>query len=286
MRQPAREWGGQQPTLFESESPQYDPAKARIRGRLLVLDQDTTKDGKIDHQDLRWDYLEGDGDFRSEEVTKLRDSADIVITNPPFSLFREYIGWLMNGKVKFAIIGNMNAITYKEVFPLLKNNKIWLGVSQGAKTYTRPDGSLQTLGNTCWYTNMDHGRRHEPLSLMTMGENLKFSKHQSLKDSGYLKYDNYDAIEVPFTDAIPSDYPGVMGVPITFLGKYNPEQFELLGITQRNDDPFKIKRYTTAEYSNANDLNARGVILIDNVPKSMYARVLVKHKPKKKEQAQ
>ena len=113
---------------------------------------------------------------------------------------------------------------------------------------------------------------------MTMEDNIKYSKHKDVKSVGYLKYDNYDAIEVPYTDAIPSDYEGVMGVPISFLDKYCPEQFEILGVTQRNDDPYKIKKYTTEEYKNANDLNARGVIIVNGVPKTMYARILIQRK--------
>jgi hypothetical protein len=114
-----------------------------------------------------------------------------------------------------------------------------------------------------------------------MKDNLKYSKHKEIKGKKkYYKYDNYDAIEVPFTDAIPNDYDGVMAVPISFLDKYNPDQFEILGVTQRNDDPYKIKKYTTADYPNANDLNARGVIMVNGSPKAMYARILIKHKRK------
>jgi len=177
---------------------------------------------------LQWTYLEGDGDFRSDEVTALRDEADIIITNPPFSLFRLFLAWVLEGKKKFAVIGRVTAITYKAVFPLIKDNKIWLGVSSGEKTYIRPDKTEQKFGNTLWFTNLDHGRRHELLILMSMQDNLRFNK--AVKDSGYQKYDNYDAIEVPRTAAIPSDYEGVMGVPISFLNKYNPDQFEILDL--------------------------------------------------------
>jgi len=128
-----------------------------------------------------------------------------------------------------------------------------------------------------WFTNLDHGRRHQPLALMTMADNLKFNKKLTGRVA-YDHYDNYDAIEVPFTSAIPSDYDKAMAVPISFLDKYSPEQFEILGVTQRNDDPYKTKRYTTSEYANANDLNARGVIMVNGKPKSMYARVLIRHR--------
>ena len=241
-----------QPTLFETENPNYDVDKTKTHGKIFTLTHDTNQNGRIDIDDLQWEYLEGDGDFRSKEVTALRDEADIIITNPPFSLFREFLAWILgtsgtqasvlaNGErvpivagedayvpsKQFLIIGSMNAITYKEVFPLIKENKIWLGISSGSKTYLTFDGRTQTMGNTCWFTNLDHGRRHEPLKLMTMEDNLRFNK--KLKgQNGYFHYDNYDAIEVPYTECIPSDYEGTMGVPISFLDKYCPEQFEII----------------------------------------------------------
>lgn len=177
--------------------------------------------------------LEGNGDFRSEEVTKLRDECDVIVTNPPFSLARSFISWIMEADKKFLIIINSNAITYKEVFPLLKNNDIWLGC-HNVKEFKKPNGEYQKFGNICWFTNLDHDKRHEKLSLMTVADNLKYNKKliKKLKnDYGtetYPKYDNYDAIEVPYTDAIPSDYKGVMGVPISFMDKYSDEQFELI----------------------------------------------------------
>ncbi len=235
-----------QPTLFETEHPQFDPAKTQVRGKIFTLTHDTSGDGRIDVNDLQWTYLQGDGDFRSKEIIELRDEADIIITNPPFSLFREFLAWLQEGGKQFSLIGNMNAITYKEVFPLIKENKLWLGngFHAGNAYFSTPHGreyadgvfdestGLVKFRNVCWYTNIDHGRRHKPLPLMTMEENIRFSKHKEIKGQGYQRYDNYDAIEVPFTDAIPADYPGVMGVPISFLDKYSPEQFEILGATE------------------------------------------------------
>ncbi len=283
-----------QPTLFETSDPQYDQIKTIKNGKIFVLTHDRTGDHKVNVDDLEWHYLIGDGDFRSAEIKKLRDEADIIITNPPFSLFRVFLAWIMESGKQFVIIGNMNAITYKDVFPLIKENKVWLGpsISSGDREFQVPDSyPLNAAGwrvdengrkylrikGVRWFTNLDHGRRHQPLPLMTMAENLRFSKHKEIKGkNSYDPYDNYDAIEVPFTDAIPSDYDGVMGVPISFLDKYNPEQFEILGITQRNDDPYKNKHYTTTDYLNANDLNARGVIIVDGKPKSMYARILLK----------
>ena len=230
------------PTLFETESPYYDADKSRTNGKIFVLTHDKTGDGRINIDDLEWQYLEGDGDFRSKEVTRLRDEADIIVTNPPFSLFREFLSWIVEAGKEFLVIGHQNAITYKEVFPLIKANRIWLGkgFKGGAGHFISNYEDYATAGDhregmirvsgVIWMTNLEHGRRHQPLQLMTMEDNLKYSKHKELKGkSQYDCYDNYDAIEVPYTDAIPSDYEGVMGVPVSFLDKYCPEQFEILG---------------------------------------------------------
>ena len=203
-----------------------------------------------------WTPLEKDGDFRGPECIKLLEQSDIVVTNPPFSLFREYVKQLFEYHKKFVIIGNLSAIIYKEIFPLIKENKMWLGNGFNAGNayfstpITReyaggvydPETGLVKFRNCCWFTNLDHGRRHQILPLMTMEENLKYSKHKEIKGKkSYDKYDNYDAIEIPFTDAIPSDYDGVMGVPVSFLDKYNPDQFELLGSNRGIDqDPNRI----------------------------------------------
>ena len=270
---------GYQPSLFEQESPQFDISKTQTHGKIFVVDRDITGDDRVDYQDLEWQYLEGDGDFRSKEVCRLRDEADIIVTNPPFSLFREFLEWIVSAGKQFLIIGNMNAITYKEVFPLIKNNKMWLGNGfKGGNAYFRPIGQREyadgvfdeTTGlvkfrNCCWFTNIDHGRRHQPLQLMTLAENLRFSRHKDIKGrDNYIHYDNYDAIEVPYTDAIPSDYEGVMGVPISFMDKYCPEQFEIIGITDRgNEYGIKIKEYTPQETPLYGDLNRRGAILVE-----------------------
>jgi len=255
-----------QPTLFEVNDPQFDEYKTRKNGKIFTLTGDKSGDGKIDVNDLEWTYLEGDGDFRSEEIKKLRDESDIIVTNPPFSLFREFLAWIIEANKQFIIIGNMNAITYKEVFPLIKNNKMWTGIRfnqrlngknmtflvpddyklSGTEVEVNSDGKkLISVAGTGWYTNLEHGRRHQPITLMTMADNIKFSKHKEVKGKEYQKYDNYDAIEIPFTDAIPSDYDGIMGVPISFLTKHNPEQFEILGATQRgcHDDVPDTKKY-------------------------------------------
>lgn len=238
-----------QPTLFETNAPQFDQNKTGVNGKIFTLTHDKTKDGKIDVNDLEWTYLEGDGDFKSEEIKKLRDEADVIITNPPFSLFREFLAWIVEADKQFVIIGNMNAITYKEVFPLIKDNKMWLGngFKAGNAYFSSPNSceyaegvfdketGLVKFRNCVWFTNLDHGRRHEPLKLMTMADNLRFNK--KLKGiTSYKKYDNYDAIDVSFTNAIPSDYEGVMGVPISFLDKYSPEQFQIIKFRHGNDE--------------------------------------------------
>lgn len=181
--------------------------------------------------------LKGDGDFRSAECVELLKEADIVCTNPPFSLFREYVAQLVKYEKKFLIIGNLNAITYKEIFPLIKDNKMWLGygfsggnaffqvnnssIDEYAKGVYDPTAGLVKFRNCAWYTNLDFKKRHEELPLYK-----KYSPEE------YPKYDNYNAIEVSKTKEIPEDYDGVMGVPISFLDKYCPEQFEILGATE------------------------------------------------------
>ena len=243
-----KEW---QPTLFETDSPYYDADKSRTNGKIFVLDEDINNDGRFNINDLHWSYLKGDGDFRSNEVTKLRDEADIIITNPPFSLFREFLAWIIEAEKKFLIIGNINVITYKEVFPLIKENKMWTGCRinkrvngknmtflvpptypmSGTEVFVDEKGNRYiSVAGTGWLTNIEHGRRHQPLQLMTLEDNLKYSKHKEIKGKlSYDHYDNFDAIEVPYTDAIPSNYDGVMGVPVSFIDKYCPEQFEILG---------------------------------------------------------
>lgn len=305
-----------QPSLFEQDAPQFDPNKTSVRGKIFVLDHDIDGDGRIDFHDLEWRYLDGDGDFRSDEVTRLRDEADIIVTNPPFSLFREFLAWIFEADKKCLMIGNTNAITYKEVFPLIKDNRLWLGAT-GFSTdmvFGVPEGTVvpeaykkkaekmgyvgnyTRLGNSCWFSNLEHGRRHQPLSLMTMEENIMYSKHKDIRGKGYAKYDNYDAIEVPYTDAIPANYDGAMGVPITFLDKYCPEQFEILGITKtwfggaNKVYPEQIQVSSSGKESRVTKLNDGAVLRTDVAPNGetyyivgkkfytqVYARVLIKH---------
>ena len=288
-------------SLFETESPKFDKDKTKTHGKIFVLTEDTTGDGVINLDDLQWDYLNGDGDFRSEEVTKLRDEADIIVTNPPFSLFREFVAWIMEANKEFVIIGNQNAITYKEIFPLLMNNEIWLGNGfKGGNAFFRvvedrdyasgvydKTTGLVKFRNCCWFTNIDHGRRHQPLRLMTEAENIRFSKHKEIRGIGYQKYENYDAIEVNYCDAIPSDYDGIMGVYSTFFDKYCPEQFEIVGMCE-NKDLYKLKTkiYSTEEckaayYNKFNkkgtyDLNASGVLLKDGILEKVFQRILIR----------
>jgi hypothetical protein len=289
---------------FEQSSPQFDADKSRTHGKLFILERDLTGDGRINIDDLEWTYLEGNGDFRSREVTRYRDEADIIITNPPFSLFREFLAWIMAAGKRFSIIGNMNAITYKEVFPLIMENRAWLGkgFTQGnaffksvstreyAAGVLNEETGLVKFRNCIWLTNLDHGRRHEPLALMTMADNLRYSKHKDVCGKAtYDHYDNYDAIEVPYTDAIPSDYDGAMGVPISWLAKYCPEQFEILGMCE-NLDLYKLKTrvYTKEECQQAYlnkfgkkgtyDLNASGVLIINGLQEKVYQRLLIRHK--------
>lgn len=286
-------------SAFEQESPQFDEDKSKTHGKIFVLEKDVTGDGRINIDDLEWGYLEGDGDFRSEEVTRLRDEADIIVTNPPFSLFREFLAWIVEANKQFIIIGNMNAITYKETFPLIMNNQMWLGstIHSGDREFQVPEEyPIKAAGwridetgrkfirvkGVRWFTNIDHGRRHEPLPLMTMADNLRYSRHKELKGKeSYDHYDNYDAIEIPYTDAIPSDYDGLMGVPISWVDKYCPEQFEIVGMAKRGagDPKLKSKVYTKSDYPNYSDLNA-GPTLIgsDGVLYNTYPRILIRKK--------
>lgn len=250
-------------SLFEEESPKFDKKKTNSHGKIFTLDKDTNKSGIIDIKDMQWDYLKGDGDFRSDEVKKLRNDADIIVTNPPFSLFREFLAWLIEGKKDFIIIGSENDATTKETFPLIKNGTMWLGKNAGDMSFKVPKNSeprstrfwidstgqkWRSMGNICWYTNIDLKRRHTELKLMTMEDNLRFNKplikkiEKDYKMNHYPKFENYNAIEVPRYDAIPSDYNDVMGVPITFLKFHNPRQFRIIGHTHSGDTTSEVEK--------------------------------------------
>lgn len=217
----------------------------------IYLEYDGNQHGgtvpKAEEIGVKW--FKGDGDFRSQECIELLKQADIVVTNPPFSLFREYVLQLVEYDKKFLIIGNQNAITYKEIFKLIKDDKLWTGISPRGFDFKQPDGSLYNV-NATWFTNLDYKQRHEDLML-----------YKKYTPEEFPHYDNYDAINVDKTKEIPCDWAGAMGVPITFLDKYNPEQFEIVGMDRPLVEEItgKVQRF-----------------LIDG--KELYARIVIKNK--------
>jgi len=261
-----------------------EPKKIAYKVEITEV-KDLNGDGAVDLSDVQY-LLKNDknvcsilktGDFRDPECIGLLKQSDIVVTNPPFSLFREYIGQLMEYEKKFLIIGNQNNVTYKEVFPLIMHNKVWLGYKSGDMAFRVPDDyearetrywedesgqKWRSLGNICWFTNLDHNKRHEELDLV-----CRYSEEE------FPKYDNYDAIEVNRVDNIPFDYNGVMGVPITFLDKYNPEQFEILGATENDASEAIIKLRVSGHYKYDRPY-------IKGVRK--YARILIRNKKPRK----
>ena len=255
-----------------------EPKKIAYKVEITEV-KDLNGDGAVDLADVQYllrndknaiSLLKQHGDFRSAECIELLKEADIVVTNPPFSLFREYIGQLMQYEKKFLIIGPMNALHYKEVFPLIKDNMVWLGFNNGGKEYIKPDGTKQKMGNTGWYTNLDHNKRHEELDLVS-----RYSPED------YPNYANYDAIDVGRIQDIPFDFDGIMGVPDTILGQYNPEQFEIIGLGSGNlgqsigvgGIPKEHKKLMKG-HSAAGDL----YILINGIPKVPYSRILIRNK--------
>jgi len=235
-------------------------------------------------------YFRGDGDFRSEECIELLKQADIVVTNPPFSLFREYVSQLVKYNKKFLIIGNQNAITYKEIFPLMKENRLWIGygfkrncahfITSYEDTATDADhrAGMIRVPSVTWFTNLEIDKRHEELPLYA-----RYSPDE------YPAYENYDAIEVGMSAKIPCDYSGVMGVPLTFMYKYNPEQFEILGMCE-NENLYGLKTrvYSSAECKAAYyekfakkgtyDLNASGVLVLEGRREKVYQRILIRRR--------
>lgn len=209
--------------------------------------------------------LEGNGDFSSAECLALLDESDIVVTNPPFSLFREYISVLMEHQKKFLVIGNKNAITYKEFFPLLKNDEVWIGCNN-VKEFLQPDGSVKKFGNIGWFTNLDVAKRHEKLILW---------KNYTLEE--YPKYDNYDAINVNKVAEIPCDYDGIMGVPISFLDNHCPDQFEIIWQASGNTRaccPHIILRDRLHYVQHSEDRGGCGIVN----GKRVYSRILIRRK--------
>ncbi|MDR0462290.1 MAG: adenine-specific methyltransferase EcoRI family protein [Christensenellaceae bacterium] len=282
-------------SLFPHESVENKTTKAPHK---IVINEaiDENKDGAFDLQDIVTSLtnnkkntltrLNSDGDFRSAECVALLKEADIVVTNPPFSLFREYVGQLVDNKKDFIIVGNINAITYKDIFQLIKENKLWLGnthrnrglgmffdipESVNTETATRLKDGKIFIGGAVWFTTLDTPINHQKMT---------FYKNYKGNESEYIKYDNYDAIEISKTKNIPDDYYGAMGVPITFLNSgYNQEQFEILGFTHRND-PYKLKTkiYTKNDAENFNDLNGSPIIRSGDDVRFAYMRIIIKRK--------
>lgn len=285
---------------FENEIKDGPPAEAIA----IEIDEvtDLNDDGAADIEDVRLFLaqnphkrrrLKGNGDFRSDECIKLLNEADIVVTNPPFSLFREYVAQLIDYEKKFLIIGNQNAITYNDIFPLIRANKLWLGVTirSGDREFRVPDHyQLNAAGSRIdengvkyirvkgvrWYTNLDHGRRHQKLPLMTLADNFKYSKHKQVQGIGYETYCNFDALEVPFTDAIPSDFAGIMGVPITFLDKYDPDQFEIVA---NGDDRDEMEALGVPPLGPEYVGNVgRRKVGVPSTKKAAYKRIFIRHR--------
>ena len=291
------------PGLFPEED---SAGPGATHGKIFVLDRDTDGNGVVDLDDLEWRWLDGDGDFQSEEVRKLRDEADIIVTNPPWSLFAQFVLWIMEKGKLFLVLGNMNAVSYSSLFPHIRENRIWLGATGGDTdmVFGVPEGAdvapsdrkkaaklgyvgnYTRKGNSCWFTNLDHGQRHEPMRLMTMAENIRHSRHTDVREHDYARYENYNAIDVPHADAIPSDWDGVMGVPRNFLLKYDPDQFEIVGIDCKElaeslgigpvgED--WVSRYRGAGGTGHITPNMRNLVLtVDGVPKMSYARILIR----------
>lgn len=302
---------GTQLSLFDGEEEDMDNKRKPYKIEVTKV-VDENGDGAIDLEDFKATLrknkpkrLKGDGDFRSTECIELLKQADIVCTNPPFSLFREYMKVLIEYEKQFLIIGSQNNITYKEIFPLIKDNKLWLGYKSGDMAFTVPDSyepretrywqdesgqKWRSLGNICWYTNLDVQKRHEDMVL-----------YKSYNAEEYPLFDNYNAINVNKVSDIPYDYLGTMGVPITFLDKYNPDQFEIEGITLGNTVDYPMTRlYNNAIQHNKNGstqggskVNTRAALLVTNKPKdvvyytadevdgyllSVYPRILIRRK--------
>ena len=267
----------------------YRDGKAKPYKAVVTVVHDTTGDGGIDMDDVRELFemgenelteLEGDGDFRSEECLALLEEADVVVTNPPFSLFREYVATLMEHKKKFVVIGNMNTVTYKEFFPLIKDDLVWPGFSfnktmefclpDSYEKWNRVDESGHKIGKVsaiAWFTNLDIKKRHEELILVK-----KYAGHED----EYPKYDNYDAIEVSRVVNIPLDYAGEMGVPISFLDKYNPDQFEIIGHFNASRDHDPMYGYVQSDYAETEDGKYYNGPVLNR--RRLYARIIIRNR--------
>ncbi len=289
-----------------------DKTLAKSKGRpkvtankfIINVVHDVDGDGEFNLKDVakqlkanknnEWTPLEGDGDFRSVECINLLKQSDIVVTNPPFSLFRAYVKQLFDYNKRFVIIGNKSAVTHKEIFPLIRDNKMWVGttsynkdmlfiaptnadLSSKPKTAIRKvDGIVYLRSPSVWFTNLDHGRRHQPLQLMTMEENLRYSKHKEIMGKKeYIHYEDHDAIEVNYYDAVPSDYNGVMGMAVSFLDKYNPEQFEILDCHEPCIDLEILKKNP-----NFQEYKSRQKMYSGKLCQKTYHRIFIKLKKK------
>lgn len=230
--------------------------KENGKGVVLIYEGDKNGNRVVEDSEIEVRELEGNGDFRSAECIEFLKECDVVVTNPPFSLFREYVAQLMEYGKKFLIIGSMNAITYKDCFTHIKDNKLWLGMNW-VKDFIQPNGEIKKFGNICWYTNLEHNRRNTELDLYK-----KYSADE------YPKYDNFDAIEVSKVAEIPMDYEGLMGVPITFLDKYCPTQFKIIDGVNRYMilDSFGINDNIKSEKGHCCNINGQ----------AKYFRILIK----------
>lgn len=260
-------------TCYKSQSWELFSDNSSERAVYLEYNGDKNGNKVPDPEEIGIHYMEGDGDFRSNESIELLKQADIVVTNPPFSLFREYVAQLIEYEKKFLIVGNINSISYKECFDLIKENRMWLGYNT-LRHFKQPDGNMYETARSFWYTNLDIQKRHLDLILY---------KTYVGSESEYPTYYNYDAIEVSKTKDIPSDYQGVMGVPITFLDKYNPSQFEIVGLGISNSGiEIGVRPYKDEHKRYRKEVQKRGAVdgdlymMINNEVVVPYARVIIK----------
>jgi hypothetical protein len=262
-------------TCYKSQDRDFFSKHDSEKAIWLEYNGDKNGDRIPNPEEIGINNFKGDGDFRSAECIELLKQADIVVTNPPFSLFREYVGQLMEYDKQFLIIGNVNALTYKNCFSYVKDNRMWLGYNC-ARHFEIPDGSLFETARSYWYTNLDIKKRHEDFNLY---------KRYYDDESEYLKYDNYDAINVDKAKDIPEDYNGAIGVPITFLDKYNPEQFEIIGLGISNSGlEIGVQPYKPEHKTYRKEVQKRGAVDGDlymmkgRVVEVPYARILIKNK--------
>ncbi len=260
-------------TCFKNQNMELFSQKGCEQAIYLEYNGDKNGNKKPDTEEIEVKHLKKNGDFRSDEAIALLKQADIVVTNPPFSLFREYIAQLMEYDKKFLIIGNINSISYKECFELIKSDKVWLGYNN-VRHFGRPDGTMYEAARSFWYTNLDIDKRHEDLDL-----------YKKYTPESYPKYENYDAINVDKTSDIPKDYDGVMGVPITFMNNYNPKQFEIIGLGISNSGlEVGVQPYKKEHKKYRKEIQKRGAVdgdlymMVKGEVTVPYARILIRNK--------